>query len=229
MNKLSSHGGQKKRKKRKNSSIYRGNLNSLPPVATLRITSLSYIALFHAYWDVFTFWVILSWLTRSCPTIDCVLFRKRWYFSTLFPLLLTLARGQNFIWRDLHISSKVPLNHLSGYNTKTSTMPNDKTTTSIKNLAGYSDLVYIVIDDTMDFFKSNAALSRWRIYLFLFSAVPGDHMSKWIILNGMVTVQGKKYCLLVLQTLYDTQFAQPFTNCLTYSLNLLQNNSSRIV
>ena len=57
-------------------------------------------------------------------------------------------------------------------------MPNDNTTTSIKNLAGYSDLVYIVIDDTMDFLKSNAALSSWRIYLFLFSAVPGNHMSK---------------------------------------------------
>ena len=58
-----------------NSSVYRVNLNDLTTAATLQINMVSSIGtLFYTYWDVFEFWIKISWLPRYCPVIDCVFF-----------------------------------------------------------------------------------------------------------------------------------------------------------
>ena len=148
----------------------------------MRITLVSSIGeLFHAYWYVFPFWKNTSWLTRYCPAISCVLFRNNWYFLTLSNLLLQRARGQNGIWRILHIYSKAPWNRLYAYITNTSTMPNNNTTSSINNLASDSDLVSVVIDDTTNCVNSPIVLSRLHPSWLLCSDVTGDSMSTWII------------------------------------------------
>ena len=56
-----------------NSSVSRGNLNSLQTDATPSITLVSSIGdMFHTYWYVFKSLINISWLTRYCPEIACV-------------------------------------------------------------------------------------------------------------------------------------------------------------
>ena len=173
-----------------NSSASRGNMNYLSTAATLCITLVSYIgALLHVYWDVFAFWINTSRLSQSCPEIACILFMNRWYFSMLFPLLLPGTKGQSVIWRHLHVNSKAPLNRLYASTTTTATMPNYNTTSSINNLASDYALVYVVIENIINCVKPHIALSRWNPYWLLCSAVPSDHMSRFIIKNRMVTGQ----------------------------------------
>ena len=141
------------------SYISRGNMNSLPTAATLRITLVSFIgAMLHVYWDVFALMINTSRLTRSCPEIACVLLRNQWYFSTLFTLWLTHAKGQNVIWRQLQIHSKAPLDSLSMSTNTTATMLNDNTNSYIINLASDSDLVSVVTDDITNYVNSHIAL-----------------------------------------------------------------------
>ena len=155
------------------SYVSRGNLNSLTTDATLLITLVSYIgALFHAYWDVFEFWINTLWLPPYCPAIACVLFKNCWYFLTLFTLWLLCDRYHN---------SKAPRNCLYASSTTTDTMPNYNTTSSIINLDSDYALVSVVIDDTTNCVRSYIALSRWNPSWLLFSVVPGDHMPRWTI------------------------------------------------
>ena len=69
-----------------------------------------------------------------------------------------------------------PLYHLSESTTTTATIPNDNTTSSVKHLAIYYDLVYVVMEDIMNCVKSHIAFSGWYPSWFLCSDVPGDHM-----------------------------------------------------
>ena len=97
------------------------------------------------------------------------------------------------------------------------------------NLDSDSALVFF-IDNIMNCGKSHIDLSRWHPSLLLFSNVPGEHVLICIILNVMVTVKEKcNSFFLFLRMFYDMQCAQPFTHCLTYSINLFQNNCSRIM
>ena len=55
------------------------------------------------------------------------------------------------------------MNCLSASTTTTTTMPNDHMSSSINNLASDSDLVYDVIDNTINSVKSHIALGRWNL------------------------------------------------------------------
>ena len=74
-----------------------------------------------------------------------------------------------------------PLDHLAESTTTTATIPNDKTTSSVKKLASDSALVYAVMEDIMNCVKSHIAFSRWYPYWFLCRTVSGDHMLICII------------------------------------------------
>ena len=98
------------------------------------------------------------------------------------------------------------LNRLSASTTTIVTMPNDNTTSSIINLASDYALVSVPIDDIMNCVKSHIFVTIWYPSWFLCSAVPGDHIYRCIISNGMVTGQ-KMYnsSFLILKMLYDMQ------------------------
>ena len=183
-----------------NSYVSIVHINYLPTAAMLRITLVSLIgSLFYAYWNLFRFWINTLWLPKYCPVISCDLFRNQG-FSTLFPLWLPLAKGHNYFWRNLQITLKAPRNRLSLSTTTTANMPNYNTTSSINNLTSYSDLVSVVIDYIMNCVKPHIVFCRWYPSWFLYSAVPGDHMSRCIIQNIMVTGQENcNYFFLLLQ------------------------------
>ena len=82
---------------------------------------------------LFLFLINISWLPWSCTSLSCVLFRNRWYFSTLLPLWFTCDKLHNIIWRHLHIPSNAPLNRLPVPTTNTDTMVNDNTNSSKTN------------------------------------------------------------------------------------------------
>ena len=94
--------------------------------------------------------------------------------------------------RVVHIYLKTLLNRLLESMTIIETVPNDRTTFSMKSFARCYACVSIVIVKTTNYVKSHVGFSRRRPSELFERDVPGSQRLVWMIYNGIVTGQKKK-------------------------------------
>ena len=139
-----------------------------------------------------------------------------WFFPTECPLWLPWASGQRWILNALHMSSKTLWNLLSASTTITSVIPNDEATSSMKLFAIISAFIFQTSDEITNWVKSHIKFISCIVSFLVSTKYMGDHISTWIMKNGMETGHEKYSSLFQKRhTLCATQWAHPLTRSLT--------------